>query len=1206
MKYNKILIIIIVTISFMTIGYAALNTTLDLGGRVTLKMNDNFSVFFSNLKIDGIEYPNLINNGGTSFTFSTTNINTNNQSSIDYQITNKSKQYDASVSVTCDPIETDYFSINDETKTIKIEAMKTNNGLLTTTPKESSTLSRTTGTLLYDIVKNQSKGLDTSKGINYNDISSASNGEGVYETTNTDSGNSVYFYRGAVTNNNIIYANSCWQILRTTETGGTKLFYNGHAVNGRCPKPTGAGLKLTKYTVNTDDNAYVGYMYGTPRASTYAAAHENKNDSLIKQEIDKWYESNILGTTFENYLEDAVWCSDRTIVSNFSNFSSSGYGTLGYGQNATAYGFAIRGGHYAKVTTPTLKCGQANDRFTQSTANGNGALKYPIATITGDELIYAGATGGKPTSDGTSPTNTTFFLNHGEGGRVWTMTPHIFQTSKVARGTTLYEGAISSLWTNIGGASGRTDFGIRPAVSIKGNAKVTYGEGTNDKPYILETEQLATVTCSINVKAIERTEIANTDYKSENLYENTKLLSLGTDTENSIDYNSISSTSNGEGVYETINTDSGIPVYFYRGNTKNNNVLFANHCWQIVRTTETGGTKLIYNGNPSSQGTCNNSGSNSAIGKSVWNNTYNDNSYVGYMYGTSNASSYENTHQNINDSTIKQMVDTWYEDNLKGTDYENMLEDTPYCNDRSMVNDFSNFKYQDWLNYSDFSTKGYGTNSTMYSGSAREGVAVEFTRPTLKCSQKTDRLTKSAQLGTGSLKYPIGLLTADEAIYAGATGGIQGKTSSSINKDFYLYTGEKHFWTMTPHRYHNNNVVMLVLSSDGNIANEVSAIEGGIFVRPVISLNKNATILEGNGSKDSPYVLSKTTSSIPKEWQDNGIFSDYYEQAYAKLLTMSIEEKIGQLMIVRYYASTTESDAVKNYHVGGTTFYATDFNNKTTEQVKNMTAALQNSSKIPLITAVDEEGGSVIRVSSNPNLVAEPFKSPKELYDSGGLDLITKDTVNKSSILLNLGLNMNFAPVVDIANSTSYIYKRTVGYGAEITGQYAETVVNASKNTGVSYSLKHFPGYGNNADTHTSSSVDETSLEELWNKHLVPFIKGINNKAEAVMISHNIVSVLDKENPSSLSKPVHDLLLNDLKFTGIAITDDLDMAGAADVPNKYTKALLAGNNIMLISKYADAQQEILTNISNNTITEEYISKLAFKVIAWKYYKGLLS
>ena len=66
------------------------------------------------------------------------------------------------------------------------------------------------------------------------------------------------------------------------------------------------------------------------------------------------------------------------------------------------------------------------------------------------------------------------------------------------------------------------------------------------------------------------------------------------------------------------------------------------------------------------------------------------------------------------------------------------------------------------------------------------------------------------------------------------------------------------------------------------------------------------------------------------------------------------------------------------------------------------------------------------------------------------------------------------------------------------------------------------------------------------------------------------------------------------------------MAGAADVPNKYTKALLAGNNIMLISKYADAQQEILTNISNNTITEEYISKLAFKVIAWKYYKGLLS
>lgn len=199
---------------------------------------------------------------------------------------------------------------------------------------------------------------------------------------------------------------------------------------------------------------------------------------------------------------------------------------------------------------------------------------------------------------------------------------------------------------------------------------------------------------------------------------------------------------------------------------------------------------------------------------------------------------------------------------------------------------------------------------------------------------------------------------------------------------------------------------------------------------------------------------------------------------------------------------------------------------------------------------------------------------------------------------------MNFAPVVDIADSTSYIYPRTLGQTPEITGNYAVTVVNASKGTGVSYSLKHFPGYGNNADTHGTSSTDETSLEELQTKHLVPFKMGIEAKAEAVMISHNIVAAVDKEYPASLSKPVHDILFNDLKFTGIAITDDLDMDAAKDIPNNYTKAILAGNHIILCSNYSGAQTDILTSVNNGTITEEEITKRAFKVIAWKYSKGL--
>lgn len=266
---------------------------------------------------------------------------------------------------------------------------------------------------------------------------------------------------------------------------------------------------------------------------------------------------------------------------------------------------------------------------------------------------------------------------------------------------------------------------------------------------------------------------------------------------------------------------------------------------------------------------------------------------------------------------------------------------------------------------------------------------------------------------------------------------------------------------------------------------------------------------------------------------------------------------------------------------------------------------LQNSSDIALITAVDEEGGKVVRVSSNPNLASEAFKAPMEIYQQGGMDAIKEDTIKKSSLLNNLGLNMNFVPVVDIASETSYIYPRTLGQTPEVTGLFASVVINASKGSGVSYSLKHFPGYGNNADTHSSSSTDETSMEELQNKHLVPFKIGIENKAEAVMIAHNIVSAIDKTSPASLSKPVHDLLFNDLHFTGIAITDDLDMDAAKDIEKNYTKAIQAGNNIILCSNYQDAFNEIIKSVNDGDLDEEMITKLVFKVLSWKYYKGLI-
>jgi len=159
---------------------------------------------------------------------------------------------------------------------------------------------------------------------------------------------------------------------------------------------------------------------------------------------------------------------------------------------------------------------------------------------------------------------------------------------------------------------------------------------------------------------------------------------------------------------------------------------------------------------------------------------------------------------------------------------------------------------------------------------------------------------------------------------------------------------------------------------------------------------------------------------------------------------------------------------------------------------------LQEAAKIPILTAVDEEGGTVVRISSNPNLVSERFASPRELYLSGGLDEIRKDTIEKSNLLSKLGINLNLAPVIDVSTDPNdYMYKRTIGENTQITSRYAKTVIEASKLNNVSYTLKHFPGYGNNDDTHNSSVTDTRTYDDILNNDLPPFEAGINAGAEA-------------------------------------------------------------------------------------------------------------
>ena len=289
------------------------------------------------------------------------------------------------------------------------------------------------------------------------------------------------------------------------------------------------------------------------------------------------------------------------------------------------------------------------------------------------------------------------------------------------------------------------------------------------------------------------------------------------DTTTTVDFSKTSEQDNTNGIYMTTDTDSGNPVYYYRGNV-DNHVVFANFCWRIVRTTETGGVKLIYDGVPSN-GQCNNTEDDATIGKSVFNDSYNNAKYVGYMYGSSIDDA-----TNTDDSTIKTVVDTWYKNNM--TSYTSQLEDTVFCNDRSYTTSGS-YLYFGAYNRLD-------TNKT----------------PTLKCQSTKDKYTVEASNGNGALTYPVGLITADEMAYAGGVYSIS-------NSSFYLYIGQW-YWSMSPSEV---NVAGGDEDDDDLRSSSVfvwSYVGLSLGVRPSVSLKPGIAVTGGLGTAADPFVIDRT------------------------------------------------------------------------------------------------------------------------------------------------------------------------------------------------------------------------------------------------------------------------------------------------------------------------------------------------------------
>ena len=328
------------------------------------------------------------------------------------------------------------------------------------------------------------------------------------------------------------------------------------------------------------------------------------------------------------------------------------------------------------------------------------------------------------------------------------------------------------------------------------------------------------------------------------------------------------------------------------------------------------------------------------------------------------------------------------------------------------------------------------------------------------------------------------------------------------------------------------------------------------------------------------------------------------------LTSMTLEEKVGQLFFVRCPAENAAED-VSAYHLGGYILFGRDTKDKTADALIQTIQSYQDAAAVPLLIGVDEEGGTVVRVSSNPHLRASKFQSPQKLFAGGGMEAVTADAREKDILLDALGFNVNLAPVADVSTDPGdFIYNRAFGRDAAATADYVSAVTAQMAADGMGSVLKHFPGYGNNADTHTGIAVDDRPYEDFVNGDFLPFLAGMEagGSTTAVLVSHNIVECMDAELPASLSPNVHRILREELDFDGVVMTDGLAMdavAGYAEDGAVAVMALEAGNDLVLTTDYRTQIPKVKEAVENGELDESVIDTACRRVLQWKQALGLL-
>ena len=338
------------------------------------------------------------------------------------------------------------------------------------------------------------------------------------------------------------------------------------------------------------------------------------------------------------------------------------------------------------------------------------------------------------------------------------------------------------------------------------------------------------------------------------------------------------------------------------------------------------------------------------------------------------------------------------------------------------------------------------------------------------------------------------------------------------------------------------------------------------------------------------------------------------------LETLTLEEKVAQMFFITpealsgvekvVQAGKTSEEALKKYPVGGIVYFASNLisTDQTKEMLSNMQKYSVNRINLPIFLGVDEEGGRVLRIGSNPNFGVEKVESMGMLAQSKDINIIYEAGNTIGTYLAELGFNVDFAPDADVlSNSDNQIIgNRSFGTEPDVVAEMSWAYCEGLHNNSILATYKHYPGHGGTKeDSHSEYAYSYKTLEELKENELIPFQSGCEMGVDFIMVSHiSLPKVTGSDVPASLSKMlVTDILRQDMGYEGIIITDSLSMGAISQhysADEAALQAVEAGCDMLLMpSDFEMAYKAILDAVKEGSISQERIDNSVKRIITAK-------